>query len=61
MDCNAVVKAAAWNLQAMIQESGASIECGPLPSISSLELPLVQLFPESDQQRRSSTGRTSRR
>ena len=44
VDCNAVVKAAAWNLQAMIQESEASIECGPLPSISSLELPLVQLF-----------------
>ena len=44
VDCNAVVKAAAWNLQAMIQESGASIECGPLPQLSSLELPLVQLF-----------------
>jgi PAS domain S-box-containing protein len=44
VDCNAVVKAAAWNLQAMIQESGASIECGSLPTISSLELPLVQLF-----------------
>jgi PAS domain S-box-containing protein len=44
VDCNAVVKAASWNLQAMIQESGASIECGPLPHISSLELPLVQLF-----------------
>jgi len=44
VDCNAVVKAAAWNLQAMIQESGATIECGALPTISSLELPLVQLF-----------------
>jgi len=44
VDCNAVVKAAAWNLQAMIQESGATIECGPLPQLSSLELPLVQLF-----------------
>jgi len=44
VDCNAVVKAAAWNLQAMIQENGASVECDPLPSISSLELPLVQLF-----------------
>jgi PAS domain S-box-containing protein len=44
VDCNAVVKAAAWNLQAMIQENGASIDCGTLPSISSLELPLVQLF-----------------
>jgi len=31
-------------VQAMIQESGASIECDALPSISSLELPLVQLF-----------------
>jgi hypothetical protein len=44
VDCNAVVKAAVWNVQAMIQESGASIECGELPTISSLELPLVQLF-----------------
>jgi light-regulated signal transduction histidine kinase (bacteriophytochrome) len=44
VDCNAVVKAATWNLQAMIQESGATIECDPLPSINSLELPLVQLF-----------------
>ena len=44
VDCNAVVKAASWNLQAMIDESGADIECGDLPTISSLELPLVQLF-----------------
>jgi PAS domain S-box-containing protein len=44
VDCNAVVKAAAWNLQAMIQENGASLECDPLPVIASLELPLVQLF-----------------
>jgi PAS domain S-box-containing protein len=44
VDCNAAVKAAAWNLQAMIQENTASIECGALPSILSLELPLVQLF-----------------
>ena len=44
VDCNAVVKAATWNLQAMIQESGAIVECGPLPSITSFELPLVQLF-----------------
>jgi PAS domain S-box-containing protein len=44
VDCNAVVKAAAWNLQAMIQESGATLEYETLPSISSLELPLVQLF-----------------
>jgi PAS domain S-box-containing protein len=44
VDCNSVVKAATWNVQAMIQENGASIECGALPTISSLELPLVQLF-----------------
>jgi len=44
VDCNAVVKAAIWNLQAMIQENGTSVECGTLPTISSLELPLVQLF-----------------
>lgn len=44
VDCNAVVKAAAWNLQAMIHESGATLECDPLPNILSLELPLVQLF-----------------
>jgi light-regulated signal transduction histidine kinase (bacteriophytochrome) len=44
VDCNAVIKAAAWNLQAMIQENGASLECDRLPTLSSLELPLVQLF-----------------
>jgi PAS domain S-box-containing protein len=44
VDCNSVVQAATWNLQAMIRENGASIECGKLPSIVSLELPLVQLF-----------------
>jgi PAS domain S-box-containing protein len=44
VDCNAVVKAAAWNLQAVIQENEATIDCGSLPTISSLELPLVQLF-----------------
>jgi PAS domain S-box-containing protein len=44
VDCNAVVKAAALNLQAMIEESGASIECEHLPTLTSLELPLVQLF-----------------
>jgi PAS domain S-box-containing protein len=44
VDCNAVIKAAAWNLQAMIQENGASLECDSLPTLSSLELPLVQLF-----------------
>jgi len=44
VDCNAVVKAATLNLQAMIEESGASIECEHLPTLTSLELPLVQLF-----------------
>jgi len=44
VDCDGVVKAAVWNLQAMIQESGAKIETGPLPTIHSLEIPLVQLF-----------------
>ncbi|MCU1335097.1 MAG: sensor hybrid histidine kinase [Bryobacterales bacterium] len=44
VDCNAIVKAAAWNLQGMIEENGASVECGTLPTIASLELPLVQLF-----------------
>ena len=44
VDCNAVVKAASWNLGAMIQENGAIIESGALPTIDSLELPLVQLF-----------------
>jgi PAS domain S-box-containing protein len=44
VDCNGVVKAAIWNLQGLIEESGATVECGPLPTLSSLELPLVQLF-----------------
>lgn len=44
VDCNAVVKAALWNLQGMIQEHEATIECGEMPTITSLELPLVQLF-----------------
>lgn len=44
VDCEAVVKAAIWNLQGLIEESGARIECGSLPTISSIELPLVQLF-----------------
>src|SRR5581483_8360746 len=44
VDCNAVAKAAIWNLQGMIQETGATVDCGPLPTIMALELPLVQLF-----------------
>jgi PAS domain S-box-containing protein len=44
VDCNAVVKAAVGNLQGMIEENKAHIEYGGLPTIVSLELPLVQLF-----------------
>ena len=44
VDCNAVAKAAIWNLQSMIQETGATVECSHLPTIMALELPLVQLF-----------------
>ena len=44
MDCNAAVQAALAKLQGTIEESGACVECGPLPSIRSIEILLVQLF-----------------
>jgi PAS domain S-box-containing protein len=44
VDCNHAVRAALDNLQGIIAESGATIETGPLPTIPSIELLLVQLF-----------------
>jgi len=44
VDCNAAVEAAASNLSGMIQESGASIDRAPLPSVMGTEVMLVQLF-----------------
>ena len=44
VDCNAVVRTAISHLEGMIVETGATIECGPLPAIRSFEILLVQLF-----------------
>jgi PAS domain S-box-containing protein len=44
VNCNEVVKTATFALQGMIDETGALIECEPLPTIDSIELLLVQLF-----------------
>jgi len=44
VDCNAVLQTALSSLQGMIEESGARVECDPLPSIRSIEILLVQLF-----------------
>ena len=43
-DCAAVVDAAWRNLRAAIEESGAVLTCGPLPSVIGDETQLVQLF-----------------
>jgi PAS domain S-box-containing protein len=44
VNCNEVVKTATFALQGIIDETGALIECQPLPTIDSIELLLVQLF-----------------
>jgi PAS domain S-box-containing protein len=44
VNCNEVVKTATFALQGVIDETGALIECQPLPTIDSIELLLVQLF-----------------
>jgi PAS domain S-box-containing protein len=44
VDSNAAVQAALSSLQGTIKETGACVECGPLPSIRSIEILLVQLF-----------------
>lgn len=44
VNCNAAVEMAVSNLRGMIEESGASIECSPLPSVKGTEIMLVQLF-----------------
>jgi len=44
VNCNEVVKTATFALQSIIDETGALIECQPLPTIDSIELLLVQLF-----------------
>ena len=42
--CNAAVETAISNLRGMIEESGASIQCAPLPTILGTDIMLVQLF-----------------
>lgn len=44
VDAAAVVRLALANLGGKIEECGATIECGPLPAIESVEILLVQLF-----------------
>lgn len=44
VDCNVVLKTVLSTLQENIQESGAVIECDPLPVLLSIEVLLVQLF-----------------
>lgn len=44
VDCNAAVGTAVANLQKIIDETGAQIDCAPLPTVSSIEILIVQLF-----------------
>ena len=44
VDCNAAVKSAIENLQGVIEETGATVECEPLPTIHSIDILLIQLF-----------------
>jgi light-regulated signal transduction histidine kinase (bacteriophytochrome) len=44
VDCDALVAEIVSNLRGMIEEKGATIECGPLPTITSIQILLVQLF-----------------
>lgn len=44
IDCNAVVRTAISYLDGVIAETGAQITCGPLPTIESVEVLLLQLF-----------------
>jgi PAS domain S-box-containing protein len=44
VNCNTAVETAISNLRGVIEESGASIQCAPLPSILGTDIMLVQLF-----------------
>lgn len=44
VDCNAAVQTAMSNLRGMIEETGAVIECAPLPRVMGTNIILVQLF-----------------
>jgi signal transduction histidine kinase len=44
VDCAAAAGTAISNLQKLIEESGASIRCGEMPRIWSIEILLVQVF-----------------
>ncbi|MGC2557905.1 MAG: ATP-binding protein [Terriglobales bacterium] len=43
-DCAAAVEIALQNLRAAVQESGARVECGPVPAVVADPTQLVQLF-----------------
>ncbi len=44
VDCGVAVRTAVSNLEGMISEAGATVEIAELPTISSIEVLLVQLF-----------------
>jgi len=44
VDCNALIEEIVSNLRGMIEDTGATVECGPVPAITSIRILLVQLF-----------------
>lgn len=44
VDFNQAVRTAISTLEKIIEEAGARIECGELPAIASIEIPIIQLF-----------------
>jgi PAS domain S-box-containing protein len=44
VDCDALAAEIISNLRGMIDDKGATVECGPLPTITSIQILLVQLF-----------------
>jgi light-regulated signal transduction histidine kinase (bacteriophytochrome) len=44
VDCNTVLKQVTANLQGLIEESGATVEWGVLPTVWGVDILLVQLF-----------------
>jgi light-regulated signal transduction histidine kinase (bacteriophytochrome) len=44
VDCNAAVRQALDNLQALMSASGAEVDCAPLPTVAGVNVLLVQVF-----------------